>query len=72
MVGLIWIQSVRHSDGILKVFEKLVLDKNQQTIKEHEKLPSRQRDKGLTRPEVIKPFFMLNSAEHENRNVSCS
>ena len=47
MSGLIWIQTVLHSDGISeRIFEKVDFEKYQQTDrqqKKHEKLPSRLR-----------------------------
>ena len=45
-LGLIWIQTVWHSDGISFVFfEKVNFKKNPQITKKHAKLPNMQRDK---------------------------
>ena len=40
MSGLIWIQTVWHSDGIpVRIFQKVDFEINQQTAKKHSKLP---------------------------------
>ena len=57
MSGLIRIQTVLHSGGIYlkEFFEKVDFEKNRQTTKKHEKLPSRQSVRDFT----CKPLPLL-------------
>ena len=53
MSGLIWVQTLRHFDGIPeRIFRKVDFGKNQQTAKKHEKLPRMQR----VNPRLLKPL----------------